>query len=127
MSFSAVAFQLSDAQVAQLPDQIIGKSTCAFSRHQLGKLGFGERFRFTTRGTNRFSAARDRWSELTDVTPTAVPSSLSVAAPVCFAAFTFDARSAFDSIIDRKSTRLNSSHVAISYAVFCLKKKRHKT
>src|SRR5207253_8891310 len=25
---------------------------------------------------------------------------------------------------DRKSTRLNSSHVAISYAVFCLKKKR---
>src|SRR5690606_39285274 len=26
---------------------------------------------------------------------------------------------------DRKSTRLNSSHVKISYAVFCLKKKRH--
>src|SRR5204862_3917088 len=26
---------------------------------------------------------------------------------------------------DRKSTRLNSSHVEISYAVFCLKKKRH--
>src|SRR5690625_6525652 len=28
---------------------------------------------------------------------------------------------------DRKSTRLNSSHVAISYAVFCLKKKTQKT
>src|SRR5690625_5544599 len=28
--------------------------------------------------------------------------------------------------IDRKSTRLNSSHVAISYAVFCLKKKKKK-
>src|SRR5437868_9896723 len=28
---------------------------------------------------------------------------------------------------DRKSTRLNSSHVSISYAVFCLKKKKHKT
>src|SRR5690625_6872117 len=27
-------------------------------------------------------------------------------------------------LADRKSTRLNSSHVAISYAVFCLKKKR---
>src|SRR5690554_2197180 len=27
-------------------------------------------------------------------------------------------------ILDRKSTRLNSSHVRISYAVFCLKKKR---
>src|SRR5690625_6173257 len=29
--------------------------------------------------------------------------------------------------LDRKSTRLNSSHVAISYAVFCLKKKKHVT
>src|SRR5437870_8619905 len=28
-----------------------------------------------------------------------------------------------DEVGDRKSTRLNSSHVAISYAVFCLKKK----
>src|SRR5437870_6329030 len=28
---------------------------------------------------------------------------------------------------DRKSTRLNSSHVAISYAVFCLKKKKKST
>src|SRR5439155_8746653 len=27
-------------------------------------------------------------------------------------------------VADRKSTRLNSSHVAISYAVFCLKKKK---
>src|SRR5256885_13165623 len=27
---------------------------------------------------------------------------------------------------DRKSTRLNSSHLVISYAVFCLKKKKHK-
>mgnify|MGYP000079355982 CR=1 FL=1 len=26
-------------------------------------------------------------------------------------------------ILDRKSTRLNSSHITISYAVFCLKKK----
>src|SRR5699024_11798222 len=29
-------------------------------------------------------------------------------------------------ILDRKSTRLNSSHVSISYAVFCLKKKKNK-
>src|SRR3989442_6718426 len=28
--------------------------------------------------------------------------------------------------VDRKSTRLNSSHVRISYAVFCLKKKKHE-
>src|SRR5688500_14847985 len=30
---------------------------------------------------------------------------------------------ASDSLSDRKSTRLNSSHLVISYAVFCLKKK----
>src|SRR3989442_8493263 len=29
--------------------------------------------------------------------------------------------------VDRKSTRLNSSHVRISYAVFCLKKKKKTT
>src|SRR2546426_5075281 len=28
---------------------------------------------------------------------------------------------------DRKSTRLNSSHLVISYAVFCLKKKKNRT
>src|SRR5699024_11547586 len=32
----------------------------------------------------------------------------------------------FDKQLDRKSTRLNSSHVSISYAVFCLKKKKKK-
>src|SRR5688572_32398999 len=30
-------------------------------------------------------------------------------------------------VIDRKSTRLNSSHSQISYAVFCLKKKKQET
>src|SRR5260221_4806747 len=29
-----------------------------------------------------------------------------------------------DALVDRKSTRLNSSHTVISYAVFCLKKKK---
>src|SRR5690554_4964008 len=44
-----------------------------------------------------------------------------------------DAEHAFDRFyaeklgVDRKSTRLNSSHVRISYAVFCLKKKKHAT
>src|SRR5437870_7470951 len=35
-------------------------------------------------------------------------------------------RDAIKQALDRKSTRLNSSHVAISYAVFCLKKKKHE-
>src|SRR5256885_11980764 len=34
-------------------------------------------------------------------------------------------RAAFGQPGDRKSTRLNSSHLVISYAVFCLKKKTH--
>src|SRR6266702_2421147 len=42
--------------------------------------------------------------------------------PVACAAARFPAVTAED----RKSTRLNSSHVAISYAVFCLKKKKKK-
>src|SRR5947207_5999184 len=32
-----------------------------------------------------------------------------------------------DMLVDRKSTRLNSSHTVISYAVFCLKKNRKTT
>src|SRR2546426_7501061 len=35
-------------------------------------------------------------------------------------------RSARLDLRDRKSTRLNSSHLVISYAVFCLKKKKNK-
>src|SRR5689334_23623493 len=31
-----------------------------------------------------------------------------------------------EDLLDRKSTRLNSSHSSISYAVFCLKKKKKK-
>src|SRR5258707_7799406 len=34
--------------------------------------------------------------------------------------------STFEDIRDRKSTRLNSSHANISYAVFCLKKKKER-
>src|SRR2546430_6211445 len=33
---------------------------------------------------------------------------------------------AMETLLDRKSTRLNSSHSQISYAVFCLKKKKRK-
>src|SRR5258708_27573868 len=37
------------------------------------------------------------------------------------------AAAGFGKILDRKSTRLNSSHQIISYAVFCLKKKNKQT
>src|SRR5690625_6998387 len=42
----------------------------------------------------------------------------------CFCLFiSYNNCTVLRSFLDRKSTRLNSSHVAISYAVFCLKKK----
>src|SRR5690606_42031768 len=43
-----------------------------------------------------------------------------------FKQFFCSARLIFNLSPDRKSTRLNSSHVKISYAVFCLKKKKKK-
>lgn len=99
MSFTAAAFQLSDAQLEQLPRQIIGHATSAFSRHHRGKLGFGERYRFTTCGTQRFAVARDRWEHLTSPTTSTLPVGMEASAPVCFAAFTFDARSDVESVL----------------------------
>src|SRR5437870_6526605 len=50
----------------------------------------------------------------------------SIAVAACFLSVTCtNSRNSTDR--DRKSTRLNSSHVAISYAVFCLKKKKNCT
>src|SRR5438128_5390637 len=47
---------------------------------------------------------------------------LAVSDPQAFGAIAEQAKAA----LDRKSTRLNSSHGSISYAVFCLKKKKNK-
>src|SRR5690606_41840710 len=44
-----------------------------------------------------------------------------------FARSAFSVQDVEEGTSDRKSTRLNSSHVKISYAVFCLKKKRPAT
>ena len=99
MSFTAAAFQLSDAQLEQLPTQIIGQASSVFSRHHRGKFGFGERYRFCTRGAQRFTAARDHWEELTATEVPVLPDGLQASAPIAFAAFTFDARSETDSII----------------------------
>src|SRR5439155_13286383 len=51
--------------------------------------------------------------------------SLRISKPVLLAQFDHAVTLAAGGVEqDRKSTRLNSSHVAISYAVFCLKKKK---
>src|SRR5687768_18068065 len=48
-----------------------------------------------------------------------------MATPPSNAASAEHVRLLLESTLDRKSTRLNSSHGYISYAVFCLKKKKH--
>src|SRR5256885_4109052 len=48
-----------------------------------------------------------------------MPTWLAIAWPICVS----PERDTRNGMRDRKSTRLNSSHLVISYAVFCLKKK----
>src|SRR5690625_6561342 len=60
-------------------------------------------------------AVQDRWMEMIDeATDGRITFEVSMAGSLCDS----------DEIPDRKSTRLNSSHVATSYAVSCLKKNR---
>src|SRR5690349_22452313 len=65
------------------------------------------------------SAPRNGWCE-----PPMAASSFESAIIVCGVPQTIAPNTS--TIRDRKSTRLNSSHVEISYAVFCLKKKKKK-
>src|SRR5436853_4521585 len=61
-----------------------------------------------------------------EVTPSISRATFSVSSRI--AAIVADIESAASAVSsDRKSTRLNSSHLGISYAVFCLKKKKKKT
>src|SRR3712207_7550376 len=55
-----------------------------------------------------------RWADPHRASPPVVCNAQNCAHPISFHTFT-----------DRKSTRLNSSHANISYAVFCLKKKKN--
>src|SRR2546429_3277440 len=64
--------------------------------------------RFATPRASSYANRRARTEE------TKIPASIGASVPPCTAN------------LDRKSTRLNSSHGYISYAVFCLKKKKNK-
>src|SRR3989442_8606086 len=68
------------------------------------------------------------------ISPSSSQSSFLLSSRMLYSSFQHDScyrspllRSQFQEFLDRKSTRLNSSHVRISYAVFCLKKKKHTT
>src|SRR5438477_9155143 len=62
---------------------------------------------------------RSRPDARPDAAPDAKPDAPPDAAPLV-------AQVEIDAGEDRKSTRLNSSHMSISYAVFCLKKKKNQ-
>src|SRR2546426_1831707 len=64
----------------------------------------------------------DSFGKLFHVISIELPLSLSLPVSAALSGFSISHHSASD----RKSTRLNSSHLVISYAVFCLKKKKKK-
>src|SRR5690606_21200040 len=72
-----------------------------------------------------FLADIDVGKAIGGLSPTIPSGSLGLV--IAFTASCFSLVGAFyQTYLDRKSTRLNSSHVKISYAVFCLKKKKKR-
>src|SRR2546426_6262844 len=71
-------------------------------------------FRSHSRFAEERSSTRRAFSRAIAASASTVDTSISSALP----------RAPGRSLPDRKSTRLNSSHLVISYAVFCLKKKK---
>src|SRR3712207_8563769 len=75
----------------------------------------------------RSDAAHDLLLRLGDLSEEELAARCAPGEGASFAHALVEARRAATVRIDRKSTRLNSSHANISYAVFCLKKKTNQT
>src|SRR6266508_4743600 len=97
------------AHVLPLRDQ-------AFSFSKIGLLHL--------RPLNRAKSASVVWSRQLCSTARAAKCASEARLPVAFPSRSIRWKIGQCSSVDRKSTRLNSSHVATSYAVFCLKKKK---
>src|SRR3712207_476240 len=108
----AVTLRLDDAMTDALGDVLVRVSLHGVSsnrvRMSIGQAGTG--------------IATDPSTEFVSPAPAVEPTPL---APLTAKAYGPGEASAADIIRDRKSTRLNSSHANISYAVFCLKKKKN--
>src|SRR3989454_7430573 len=104
---------LEKAQAFLAPGAIVSSNTSGISIASIAA-GFSEEFRRHWLGTHFFNPPR--YMKLLEVIPTADTLTEVVEAVSRFG----------DEALgkDRKSTRLNSSHLVISYAVFCLKKKK---
>src|SRR5438270_9659461 len=99
-----------------MPDQIFVSSVLLMS---CGAIAHSTFFFFNDTTTTEIYTL-----SLHDALPIYTPGYSAVATP---AADTPNYPPVFTPAKDRKSTRLNSSHSQISYAVFCLKKKKQKT
>src|SRR3712207_8107089 len=81
-------------------------------------------FPYTTLFRSRACAGRSRFTGEHDLTVHSVYFGLQPGRPNGMLDFFLPSRYFRFTAVDRKSTRLNSSHANISYAVFCLKKKK---
>src|SRR5690606_38024134 len=91
----------------------------AWVRGGEGLVGWGRAAEVRPTGADRFTRASAWWADLVGTAVVRDEVRLPGSGLVAFGSFAF----ADEPGEDRKSTRLNSSHVKISYAVFCLKKK----
>src|SRR6266446_3364972 len=99
---SLCSFMFVDGRKCRIPRRVDHPYLCAFHARKEAQTLAGER------------AAPARTSPITFPAASCPP---AISAPPS------DASSPLSLKVDRKSTRLNSSHLVISYAVFCLKKK----
>src|SRR5215510_9339440 len=107
------------------PDAGLASFRCSFAGPVLHALGIGRMSLCTRFVSSVFCLAKTvRWCRCHGpVRQNASDQTPQSALPITWPADGAVHVRGFGACVDRKSTRLNSSHVAISYAVFCLKKK----
>src|SRR5690606_41035405 len=108
-------FSLISRMIPPPPRSTLFPYTTLFRSHAKLSLEWGSRFAVPT-----YALQQDSWPALPCLPP---PLSHPPRWVTHRASRRVHLRSRQQAAVDRKSTRLNSSHVKISYAVFCLKKK----
>src|SRR5688572_31099822 len=83
-------------------------------------------FPYTTLFRSGYDVDAAKTARMSELGGAALPEGLGGTAAASIAALARACDPILVAVLDRKSTRLNSSHSQISYAVFCLKKKKKK-
>src|SRR2546426_4582868 len=121
----------ASAFAASLRSALSWSSWPVSARRRMSSASSSSSSRVTVGSPRRASAARTCWGEarrsLRSITPLLLrESELETAVAAVLVDEDLEVQAARHRVQDRKSTRLNSSHLVISYAVFCLKKKKNK-